>query len=501
MSANDPTQFSRRGFLETAGAAALFGTVGARQAMSRQTSSRPNFVFILGEGLRPDELSYAGNHLIQTPNLDRIGREGINFQNAFVVNALCLPSRASLLTGLYSHTTGAVDNGNATVPPQFPIVSDMLRDAGYEVAFIGKSHVTGALRDHYWDYYFGFEGQSAYFDTPVWEGVKGKFSEPKKYGEYIDDILTMKAVEWLRAPRDRPFCLFLWLYAPHAPFYRPARMDNILNGVPIPTPSTYGEYDEGYPGRSRAVKQARNRIGSCVLGADDPRSLEELVKDHLAGVLSNDQDVGLVFHTLEAKGVLDNTAILLSADHGFFLGEHHFYDKRLMYEPSIRVPLAIRYPKLIKSGIQTKQMALNLDIPSTMLDIAGLKIPSAMQGRSLKPFFQGGGVPDWRKDWLYEYYEYPEFEHVEPHRGIRTDRYKLIDFYLEPEQFELYDLQTDPEEKTNLYDKTGYEELGKKLRTRLEELRRETDDHYEYKVGHIQRAIAVCSSPSNFPEH
>ncbi|MBV9766676.1 MAG: sulfatase [Acidobacteriaceae bacterium] len=473
----------------------------SRQAVGRQAQRRPNFVFILGEGLRPDELSYNGNKLIQTPALDRIGREGINFRNAFVVNALCLPSRASILTGLYSHTTGAVDNRNATIPSQFPIVSDLFHQGGYEVAFIGKSHVGGALRDHYWDYYFGFEGQSTYFETPIWEGVKGKYSEAKKYGEYIDDILTLKAVEWLRATHEKPFCLFLWLYAPHAPFYRPARLESALNGVPIPIPSTYGEFDEGYPRKARAVQQARNRIGSCYLTSDDPRSLEELAKDHLVGALSNDQDVGLVFRTLEEKGVLDDTAILLCSDHGFFLGEHHFYDKRLMYEPSIRVPLLIRYPKLIKAGIETSQMALNLDIPSTMLDMAGITIPSTMQGRSLTPFFKGGSVADWRKDWLYEYYEYPDYEHVEPHRGIRTDRYKLIDFYLEPEQFELYDLQTDPEEKNNLYGSPGQEQLGKKLRTRLEELRRETGDHYEYKIVPSQAPIAVCGTPSHFPEH
>jgi len=492
-------QMSRRQWLEAAGLATLLQAAGTRRGFA-QTRGKPNIVFFLGEGLRPDELSSAGNRVIQTPNLDRIAREGADFENAFCVNALCAPSRASILTGLYAHTTGAVDNRNATIPATDPIVTDLLHEAGYEVAFLGKSHVAGALRDHPWDYYFGFEGQSSYFETPMWEGVNGKYTGPRKYGEYIDDILTLKAAEWLRTRRDKPFCLFLWFYAPHAPFYRPARLDNALNGVPIPTPRSYSENERGYPNKARAVRQARNRIGECLVGADDARSLEELVKDHYAGVLSNDQDAGLIFHTLEKMGVLEDTAVLLSSDHGFFLGEHHFYDKRLMYEPSIRVPMLIRYPKLITPGTKMPGMALNIDIAPTLLDLAGVRIPAAMQGRSLLPLATGGNVPDWRQDWLYEYYEYPDFEHVEPHRGIRTERYKLIDYYVEPRQLELYDLQSDPDEMNNLYGKPEYEVLAHQLRARLAELRRQTDDRYEYKFDASRGyGIGVCGTPSAFP--
>jgi arylsulfatase A-like enzyme len=444
-------------------------------------SERPNIVFFLGEGLRYDEFSFMGNKILKTPNMDRIAREGFTFRNAFVINALCLPSRATVLTGMYSHTTGAVSNEFGVVPENVPMVSDLLQKAGYETAFVGKSHIKGALTDRYWDYYFGFVGQADYYRPVVTEGFSGKFEAPKLYtGEYIDDLLTRKTIEWLKQPRTKPFCLFLWFYAPHAPFYRPRRMVNLFNGVSIPVPPTFNEDQEGYPGKPRSVADAENKIGTTEVGTDDPRSLEELVKDHYAGVEDNDDNVGKVVQEIERQSQLNKTAILLSSDHGFFLGEHHFYDKRLMYEPSIRVPMMVRYPPRIAAGGASDKMVLNLDIAPTMLDLAGVPIPADMQGKSMLPLMEGKNVP-WRKDWLYEYYEYPGYEDVPPCRGVRTERYKLIDYFLPPQQFELYDLQTDPEERTNLYGRPGYEELTEKLKQRLAELRRETNDHYVYK--------------------
>ncbi len=202
------------------------------------SKQRPNIIVFLGEGLRFDEFSSAGNKILSTPNMDRIGREGFVFENAFVVNALCLPSRATILTGLYSHTTGAVSNVEGTIPSQIKLVSDLLQEHGYETAFIGKSHIKGALKNHYWDYYFGFAGQADYYRPVLTEGVRGQYGDPKEYsGKYVDDLLTQKAVEWLRQKHEKPFCLFLWFYAPHAPFYRPKRMVNLFNGVPIPEPT------------------------------------------------------------------------------------------------------------------------------------------------------------------------------------------------------------------------------------------------------------------------
>jgi len=326
-------EVSRRKFLRNAAGTA--GTVALSLGLLKETlfsapeGARPNLVFFLGEGVRWDESSLAGNSLLRTPNIDRIGREGVVFKNAFVVNALCLPSRATILSGMYSHTTGAVDNQHSKVPDSFPLVTDLIRNAGYEIAFIGKSHVEGALTDRYWDYYFGFRGQADYLNPVVTEGIKGKFSEPRKYTEYVDDLLTKSAVAWLKQAHDKPFCLFLWFYAPHAPFDRPLRMVNDYNGVPIPKPSSFDEYLAGYPGKPKGVVDALNKIGEQFVTSDQPRSLEELVKDHYCGVQSNDEDIGQIFAVLEQKGVMNDTAILWSSDHGFFLGEHRFYDKRL----------------------------------------------------------------------------------------------------------------------------------------------------------------------------
>lgn len=452
-------------------------------------SKRPNIVCIVGEGLRWDELSSTGNKLIKTPNMDRIGREGCTFRNGFVVNALCLPSRATMLTGMYSHTTGAVSNVEGKIPARFPLVSDLLQQGGYETAFLGKSHVEGALMEHNWDYYFGFKGQADYYRPRITEGVRGKYGPAKLYeGEYVDTLLTRKAVDWLKQERTKPFCMFLWFYAPHSPFYRPKDMVNDLNGVAIPKPKTFDEDLNGYKGKPRAVADADNKIGYSEVFSDDPRSLEELVKDHYAGVEDNDRNVGAVWQELERQKITAETAVVLSSDHGFFLGEHHLYDKRLMYEPSIRVPMMVRYPGHAKAGSKSDEMVLNLDMAPTLLDIAGLAVPAEMQGKSMLPLAEGKANVEWRKDWLYEYYEYPGFENVKPCRGVRTERYKFVDFFVEPEEFELYDLKADPDEKNNLYGKPGYEELTAHMKERLAALRAETHDTYEYK-------------PSGFPKH
>jgi arylsulfatase A-like enzyme len=474
---------TRRAFLKAAtatGAAVIAPQLLPASLAPTGGRARPNLVFFLGEGARWDESSLAGNTLLKTPHIDRIGREGAVFDNAFCINSLCLPARATILSGLYSHTTGAVDNQHSKVPARFPVVTDLIRRSGYEVAFIGKSHVEGALMDHYWDYYFGFSGQADYQCPVVVEGSKGKFAAPRTYHEYVDDLLTRKAVDWLRQPHREPFCLFLWFYAPHAPFDRPLRMVNDFNGVAVPKPASFDEYLSGYPGKPRGVVDALNKIGTQFLQRDDPRSLEELVKDHYCGIQSNDENIGQVLEVLEGRGVMDDTVIAWSSDHGFFLGEHRFYDKRLMYEPSIRIPLMIRYPARITGGTTASRMALNLDLAPTLLDLIGAPAPSHYQGRSLMPLLAKPDLP-WRTDWLYEYYEYPGNEQVRPCRGVRTERYKYIHYFTRPEEFELYDLQEDPQEMHNLYGDPAHASLANQLSARLTELRRETGDRYVYQ--------------------
>jgi len=484
------------GMSTVAAATSLSWTAAAgceeRGPTSGRSGKRPNIVFFCGEGLRHDAFSGAGNSIVQTPNMDRIAREGVTFRNAFCTNALCLPSRGSILTGAWSHTTGAATNGDDGIPAKFPIISDVLREAGYEVAFVGKAHVKGVLTDHYWDYYFGFPGQADYYHPEIVEGRDGKFGAAIRYHAYVDDILTDKAVKWLsERPAEKPFCLFVWFYAPHEPFYRPRRLADLYNGVRIPKPHNFDDDLAGYPGKPRAVANADNKIVTSAVFTDCPRSLEEVVKDYYAGVESNDENVGRIFRALASRNQMDDSAIILSSDHGFFLGEHCFYDKRLMYEPSIRVPMMIRYPGRISPGTSRDEMVLNVDIAPTLYELAGVGAQPTVQGRSFYPLAVGKSLPDWRKDWLYEYYEYPGYENVRPSRGVRTERYKYIHYFLEPEEFELYDLQEDPSEDHNLYGRAEHAALTAHLKGRLEQLRRETADQYQYHPATAFRLALV----------
>tara|TARA_B100000678_G_scaffold45666_2_gene35463 strand:- start:1286 stop:2791 length:1506 start_codon:yes stop_codon:yes gene_type:complete len=485
----NPIKGTRREILQGLAAGGLAAAAAPASAIAKE--KKPNIVFFLGEGLRWDEFGFMGNDILKTPHMDRLAREGAVFKNAFCTNALCLPSRATFLTGAYSHRTGAVTNDANTVPDSFPMLCDVLRDAGYETAFIGKSHIGGALLDHEWDYYFGFKGQADYLHPKIVEGRNGKYGPETVYDEYVDDLLTDKAVEWVDSRSgDKPFVLFLWFYAPHAPFYRPRRMLNDFNGVPIPIPENFDDDLKGYPGKPPRVAAAENKIGTSQVFNDDPRTLEELVKNHYAGVQSNDEDVGRVMASLEKKKMLDDTVLFLSSDHGFFLGEHTFYDKRLMYEPSIRIPMMIRYPRTIRGGTVRDEMVLNVDAAQTLLDMAGVSAPATMQGRSFYPLARGKDLKDWRKDWMYEFFEYPAFEAVPPCRGVRTERWKYIHYFLLPESYELYDLENDPNEDHNLYGQPGYEAITQQLAARLKELRRETLDNYHWEASRIAKMAA-----------
>jgi len=434
-----------------------------------QAGERPNIIIFMTDDQRADALSCAGNAILKTPHIDRLAYEGIRFRHMFVTNSLCAPSRATLLTGVYSHVHGVIDNKNRRIPKDMPILSDYLREAGYEVAFCGKSHVAGALRDRSWDYYFGYLGQGAYINPRIAEGTDGK---DIVYPGYIDDIITDKAIAWLKRPRAKPFCLFLWFKAPHRPWTRAPRHLDLFQDVLVPKPATYDLRAKGSPGKPRAFHEADNKIGSF----PDVASFDTFVKDYYATIVAVDENVGKVLTTLQEIRALDKTAIFYTSDNGFFLGEWQAFDKRFMHEPSIRVPLLVRYPPLIQAGSFCDKMVLNLDIAPTVLELAGVAVPKYMQGRSLVPFFRGETPQNWRTDWLYEYYEYPGPHSVRKHRGIRTERYKFIHYYESPEEFELYDLQNDPQELENLYGKPGTESLVKQLRQRLEELRRETGD-------------------------
>lgn len=468
---------TRRSFLQGALVTAAAATTSALTTDASAASlpkpgatgaKRPNLIFIQGEGHRADCLSLAGHPILKTPNHDRIGREGIMFRNAFCTNALCAPARSTVLTGMYSKSTGALDNRFLDKPLDVPYFTDLLQEAGYEVALVGKAHCRAGAADRNWDYYFAFNAPSTdYYAGRFREGRHGHVGPARTYEGFADDIALDRAIKWLEEPRDKPFCLLFWPQTPHAPFYRERRHLTLYNGVTIPEPSTFNDDLKGYPGKSRAFADAKNKIGT-LQNADSVRSLEELCKDYYAGLVAVDDMLGRLFAWLEAKNILDDTAIVHSSDHGFFLGEYRCYDKRLMHEPSIRVPMMIRYPKLFKAGTVKDEMVLDLDIAPTLLDIAGLKPRDAMQGHSLLPFARSS-PQTWRREWFYDYYEYPGAEDVRPHRGIRTETKKLMNFYTVNE-WEMYDLAKDPEEKNNLYGKPEYTALQADLTQRLDRL-------------------------------
>lgn len=433
-------------------------------------AARPNFVIMMTDDQRYDAMSCAGNPILRTPNMDRIARGGVRFRNMFVTNSLCAPSRASILTGMYSHSSGVRLNEPQpeAIRPDLPILPDHLRAAGYEVAFCGKSHVSGALRDRKWDYYFGYRGQGRYIDPIIAEGTDG---QDKVYPGWIDDVVTDHALAYVRRKHNKPFCLFLWFKAPHRPWTRAPRHRDLFAGVTIPKPATYDEPDRGDPGKPRAFAEADNKIGSF----PDVPSLDAFLKDYYSVLVGVDENVGRVLDALKETGQEENTAVFYTSDNGFFAGEWRMFDKRLMHEPSIRVPMLMRYPKLIRPGTTLDQMALNIDIAPTVLDLAGVPIRPAMHGRSWAPLLRGQKT-HWRKDWLYEYYEFPGSHSVKKNRGIRTDRYKLIHYYEEPQEWELYDVKEDPGELHNLYRDAKHARLVEQLKKRLDELRSETGD-------------------------
>ena len=462
-----------QGSLAVAGT--VFASAVAPSILSAQTKTKkPNLVFFLGEGQRADALSIAGNQILKTPNHDRIGREGMRFENAFCTNALCAPARAVLLTGMYSRSTGALSNGhmNRPLPSDIPIFTDILREAGYEIAIVGKVHIGNGVEERNWNYYFGHNAPANNYADPFFkEGRNGKVGPQVQYhNAYPDDLAVDRALAWLEENRgDKPFCLLVWFVAPHEPFFRPRRLLDLYRGVLTPKPNSFDDDLKGYPGKPKCFGDATNKIGTT---PSHPAcgSLEGVMKDYYSGLVAVDENIGRILSYLEKKNILDDTAIVQTSDHGFFLGEWRMFDKRLMHEPSIRVPMMIRYPKRIPAGTVRKETVLDIDMAPTFLDLAGVPAPSHLQGKSVLPLAKTAD-PAFRNEWYYEYYEWPNPEGVRPCRGIRTDRYKLIHYHMEPQEFELYDLETDPKEARNLYGTPEHAALQKHLFERMEALR------------------------------
>lgn len=423
-------------------------------------SGPPNVLVILVDDLRADALSVAGHPLSRTPNIDRLAEEGIYFTDAFVVHSLCAPSRATLLTGRYSHTHGVRTNANP-LSKELPTTPVLFEWLGYETAYAGKWHLGGRGNLGFWfDRWLSFFGQGVY-ENPVLD-VDGETVEATGH---VTDLITDYAVGFLEQSRTQPFFLTVSHKAVHQPFVPQDRFSGTHSDVSSIIPVTFGEDLSAKPEfvRSRAVP-----LDTLLLSETISRYF-----DTLSGV---DESVGRLLGALERTGVLDRTLIVFTSDNGYLLGEHRLTDKRVAYEESIRVPIIVRYPEWFPPGLVSDALVTNLDIAPTLLDAAGLTdVPGAfgMDGMSLRTLAKESTT---RKAFLYEYFMEPAHPVTPSIRAVRTRDMKYIEYVDTDEIDELYDLASDPLETRNLVDDPAYAGTLEELRAELRRLREATGD-------------------------
>jgi arylsulfatase A-like enzyme len=475
-------------------------------APSQEPREPPNILFIFTDDHAAHAVGAYGSHLAQvapTPNIDQLAREGMLFRNAFVTNSICVPSRATILTGAHSHVNGAITNA---IPfdgsqPTFP---KLLREAGYQTALIGKWHLqTDPTGFDHWEILTGFGGQGSYYN-PEFASPAG----PTQETGYSTDIITDKTLTWLREARDttRPFMLMFQHKAPHIS-WEPS-LDHIddFEEVTIPeSPTLFDDYSDRNSAAGTTWMTIERHMGAGPLKLEPPRTLNEdqleawsavygprneayraanpqgddlvrwryqrYLKDYLRTIASVDEGVGRVLAYLEESGLAENTVVIYNSDQGFFLGDHGWYDKRWMYEESLRAPLIVRWPGVVEPGSEDRHLVQNLDFAQTFLHMAGVEAPGRMQGRSLVPLLRGEEPGDWRDAIYYHYYE-SGGHNVPRMYGVRTDRYKLI-HYPETGERELFDLAEDPYELHTVHDDPAYAEVLAAMEDRLTSLEEE----------------------------
>ncbi len=491
--------------------------------MSKQ--HRPNILFIMSDDHAAHAMSCYGSRLNSTPNLDRIAREGAKFDNCFCTNSICEPSRASILCGTYNHINKVTTIG-AHLDNTLPNVAKELQNAGYQTAIFGKWHL-GEGETHCptgFDEWKVLEGQGPYFNPEmICNGRK------QAYRGYTTDIITDLTLDYLeRCDRDRPFFIKYHHKAPHRSWDPDARHKDMYKDVEMPLPETF--FDD-YSNRSQAAKEAKMRIthdmryhdlklvppegknsSDNIPYPDDLtgfflvpketgekvffKSHDELanfkyqryIKDYLRCIASVDDNVGRVLDYLESAGILDDTVVIYTSDQGFFLGDHGWFDKRFMYEESLRMPFIVRYPKEIKAGTVIDEIITNVDIPAAFADWAQLEKPAYFQGNSFRPLLAGQVPEDWQQSMYYRYWMHLSHHYVSAHYGIRTRDFKLIYYYGEslgqpntlneskPPEWELFDLRKDPREMKNVYHDPLYAAKVKELKAELHALQQKFGD-------------------------
>ncbi|MBT3377647.1 MAG: sulfatase [Lentisphaerae bacterium] len=454
----------------------------------------------------------------ETPNIDRLAREGALFENSFCTNSICAPSRAVVLTGKFSHINGVRRNG-PTFDGAQQTYPKLLQAAGYQTAMIGKWHLRSDPTG--FDYWHVLPGQGAYYN-PDFRTSEGK----KRYEGYTTDVIADLSLDWLKSKRDpnRPFLLHSWHKAPHRNWQPGPKHLKTFDGVTMPEPPTlFDDYaNRASPAASQAMEIDRHMSMGSDLKVTDPLAsgkaggrggfsrlteqqrktwddayvpkneafreanpegaelvrwkYQRYVKDYLRCIASVDDAVGRILAYLDEAGLADNTIVIYGSDQGFYLGEHGWFDKRWMYEESLRMPLLMRWPGNIKPGTRIPQLVQNIDYAPTLLEVAGADLPDDLQGESLVPLLKGQATPNWRKSIYYHYFEFPGGHSVRRHCGVRTERYKLMEFYLEKE-WELFDLEKDPLEMKSVYDDAAYGAVRAELTAELERLKKQYGDN------------------------
>ncbi len=464
-----------------------------------EQETQPNILFIFLDDHSAKAISAYGSEINTTPNIDRLAQEGLRFDRCYVTNSICAPSRATVLTGKYNHLNGQLINGPEFDGSQqtFP---KLLQAAGYQTAIVGKWHLKSAPTG--FDHYEILIGQGPYYNPPIRTATDTTVIEG-----YTTDVITDLTLDWLQNDRDeeRPFMLMYQHKAPHRRWDPGPDHLTMYDDVEIPEPETlWDDYSNRASPAANQTMRIADDLGAMDLKIEppprltpeqleawnaaygpkndeireNPRTGEDLVrwkyqryiKDYLRTVASVDDNLGRVLDYLDESGLSDNTVVIYNSDQGWYLGEHGWYDKRWMYEESLRTPLLVRWPGVVTPGSTNSDMVSNVDFAATFLELAGAEIPQDLQGRSLKPFLTGETPDDWRSSFYYQYYEYPGAHCVQRHYGVRTDRFKLIYYYM-IDEWELFDTDADPNELNNVYDDPAYSDTVAELKAELERLR------------------------------
>ncbi|WP_372743971.1 sulfatase [Lutibacter sp.] len=519
------------------------------KAEAKKLPERPNIIFMMSDDHAYQAISAYSNHLIETPNIDRIANKGIKFTNACVSNSICAPARATILTGKHCHMHGKVDNvfpfdESQTTFPQ------IMQKAGYKTAMFGKLHFGNNPKGI--DEFKILPGQGRYYN-PIFNTNEGQITVEG----YVTDIIMDMTLDWLKENKenDQPFMLFSMQKAPHREWLPAPRHFKEYTKKTFIEPETL--FDD-YEGRGSAAKTAEMNLLKHMNWAGDAKIYPELMKelglkdesgwdleaferevgamndeqravwdsiygpvmedfkekypnmddkalmkwryqrymqDYLGCIASVDENVGRLLDYLKETGLDENTVIIYTSDQGFYLGEHGWFDKRFVYDESFKTPLLIKWPNVIAPGITNTEMVQNLDFAQTILEIAGVKAPADMQGESLVPLLIGN-YSEWTRDAVYyHYYEYPGIHMVKRHYAIITQEYKLAHFYYDVDEWELYDRKKDPQEMKNVVNDPAYADIVVKLKKQLTELREQYGDSSELDQKILQKYLEAKNNP------